>query len=89
LLLAWVVFPLVLGLVGAGWGLLCRELLRVQVDGVLVIPLGIAAVIVASGLLTASAALAPVTVVVVALVAAGGLLRYGTTRPRGFRSSTG
>lgn len=76
LLLAWVAFPLVLALVGAGWGLLCGDLFGAPVDGALVVPLGIAAVIVGAGLLTVSSAVAPATVVVVAVVAVIGLIRH-------------
>jgi hypothetical protein len=66
----------VLALLGAGWGLLCRELLRLPLDGALVVPFGIAAVIVVAGLLTASASIAPATVTVIAVVAALGLVRH-------------
>jgi hypothetical protein len=76
MLLAWVVFPLALALVGAGWGLLARELLRLPLDGALVVPFGIAVVIVAAGLLTSSASTAPVTVVVIAAGAGIGLARH-------------
>lgn len=76
MLLAWVAFPLVLALVGAGWGLLCGDLFGAPIDGALVIPLGVAAVIVVAGLLTLSSAVAPATVVVVAVLAAIGLIRH-------------
>ena len=75
MLLAWVAFPLVLALVGAGWGLLCGDLFGAPIDGPLVIPLGVAAVIVVAGLLTLWTAVAPATVVVVAVVAVIGLIR--------------
>jgi hypothetical protein len=76
MLLAWVVFPLVLALIGAGWGLLGRELLRLPLDGAAVVPFGIAVATVAAGLLTSSATTAPVTVAVIAAVAGGGLVRH-------------
>ncbi len=69
-------FPLVLSLVCAGWGLMCRSLFGLQVDGALVVALGFAAVIVAAGLLTASPVTAPGTVVVIAVVAVAGLVRH-------------
>lgn len=68
------VFPLVLALVGAGWGLICRSLLRIPLDSTLVVPFGLAVVILASGLLTAWPVIAPATVSVVAVVAAAGLV---------------
>lgn len=71
---AWVLFPFVLALVGAGWGLACRALLRIPLDGALIVPFGSAAVIVAAGLLTAWPVLAPATVSVVGVVAAAGLV---------------
>ena len=74
MLLAWVVFPLVLALVTGGWGLLCREVLGLALEGTLVVPFGFAAVIVVTGLLTASPVTAPATVVVVAAGAVAGLV---------------
>ena len=76
MLLAWVAFPLVLALVGAGWGLLCGDLFGAPIDGALVIPLGVAAVIVVAGLLTLSSAIAPATVAVVAVLGVIGLIRH-------------
>jgi hypothetical protein len=73
-LLSWVVFPLVLALVGAGWGLACRALLGIPLDGALVVPYGLVLVILAGGLLTAWPVLAPATVTVVAVVAVVGLV---------------
>jgi hypothetical protein len=73
--LAWVLFPLVLALSCAGWGLACRNLLGIELDGALMLPFGFAAVVVAAGLLTASATIAPATVTVIAVVAVLGLAR--------------
>ena len=76
MLLSWVVFPLVLALLCAGWGLLGRELLRLPLDGALVVPLGFVALIVATNLLTSWPALVPTTVAVSAVVAGLGLARH-------------
>jgi hypothetical protein len=89
LLLSWVVFPLVLALVGAGWGLICRSLLLIPLDGALVVPFGLALAILASGLLTAWPVLAPATVSVVAVVAAAGLVWHVARARRRIRLDPG
>ena len=73
LILAWVLFPFVLALIGAGWGFLVDRLSGGQVNGALLLPLGLAAALVVAGTLNAVAFTAPATVPVVAVGAAVGL----------------
>jgi hypothetical protein len=82
-LVAWLLFPVVLGLLGAGWGLLVRRLLWPELTGSLVIPLGVAALIVLGGLTTSASKLAPVTVPLAVLGALAGVVLHA--RDRGLR----
>lgn len=85
LLLAWVLFPLALAAVGAGWGTLLARVAGVRV-GALLVPLGLAGALVLAALLTAWSPLAPSAVPVVGVGAAGGLLLAWRARPwRGLR----
>ena len=59
LILSWVLFPLVLGAIGAGWGVLTERIAGARVNDALILPLGLAAALVVSGTLTAFAATAP------------------------------
>ena len=73
MLIAWIAFPLVLGLLGLGWGLLVRRLAGLAVADALILTLGLAAVIVVAALISSWAAIAGATVPVVAAGAVVGL----------------
>ena len=73
LILSWVLFPLVLALIGLGWGAIVERAAGARVDDALVLPLGLAAALVLAGTLTAFAATAPAAVPVVAVGAVIGL----------------
>jgi len=73
-LIAWVAFPLVLVLAGAGLGLLVERLAGLRLAGALVVPLGIAALIVLATLTTTWSATAPLTTPLVVALALAGLL---------------
>ena len=73
LIFSWVLFPLVLVLIGAGWGFVVERAAGTRVNEALLLPLGLAAAIVVAGTLTAFTALAPTAVPVVAIGAAAGL----------------
>jgi hypothetical protein len=73
LIASWVLFPLVLAAVGAGWGVLVERIVGERV-GVLLVPLGLAAALVAASLLTAWSAIAPAAVPVVGVGAFAGLV---------------
>ena len=74
LILAWVFFPLVLAAVGAGWGALVERAAGSTLSGALMIPLGLAAVIVVTTLLTEWSLTAPATVWVVGAGTVAGLV---------------
>ena len=77
LFVCWVVFPLVLGLVTIGCGLLVEQASGLSLPGALVLPLGLALAIVATDLVTMTDATARLaTPLVVALAAAGYALAY-------------
>ena len=59
LVIAWLLFPAVLGLICAGHGLLVDRLAGGRLPGVLVVPVGLAALIVVSQLTTYRGATAP------------------------------
>ncbi len=71
-MLSWVLFPLVLVAVGAGWGVLAEWLTGVRV-GILLVPLGLAAALVVASLLTAWSEIAPAAVPLVGVGAVAGL----------------
>jgi hypothetical protein len=73
LIVSWVLFPLVLAAVGAGWGVLVERLAGARV-GVLLVPLGLAAALVLASLLTAWSTIAPGAVPVVGVGALVGLV---------------
>jgi len=77
--LAWIAFPLVLAALGLGWGALVQDLVGEPLAGALLVPLGLAAAIVAATLLTTNGTTAPLAVPLVAVVAAAGLVRARTT----------
>jgi hypothetical protein len=73
-LLSWVVYPLVVAALGAGWGVLVEQAGGTRVRGALLIPLGLAAVIVVAGLLTLFTPTAPAAIVLCAVAGAAGLV---------------
>jgi hypothetical protein len=80
LLHAWVLFPAALGLAGYGLGLLAEEAAGRRIPGALLVPVGLAAVIVIGGIVTSWAATASLAAPVVAVVAVVGLVRHGRSR---------
>ncbi len=80
LIASWVLFPIVMAAIGAGWGVSVEWAAGLRVSGVLVVPLGLAAAIVAASLLTAFSVTAPAAVVLVGVVAVVGLV---ISRPLG------
>src|SRR5438445_7897602 len=72
MLVAWLVFPLLLGVLALGCGLLLEQVAGVRLPGALLLPAGLSLVVVAAGLATtteATAGLGPPAIV--ALAAAG------------------
>jgi hypothetical protein len=74
LILAWVVFPVVVAALGSGWGVLIEKAAGANYTDTLLIPLGLAGVLVVAGLLTAFASTAPAATPVVAAGAGIGLV---------------
>ena len=72
-ILSWVLFPVLLAAVGGGWGVLVERAAGRRL-GVLVVPAGSAAAIVAASLLTAWSVTAPAATPFVAVVAAVGVI---------------
>jgi hypothetical protein len=73
LILAWVAFPAVLTALGAGWGVLVEKAVGREVQGALVVALGLMAALGAAAILTASRSTAPAAVAIVAAVGVAGL----------------
>ena len=73
LILPWVLFPLVLAALGLGWGTLVELASGERLQGALLIPVGLAAVLVVAGTITGFSATAPAAVTVTALGAVVGL----------------
>jgi hypothetical protein len=80
LLHAWVLFPAALGLAGYGLGLLAEEASGRRMPGALLVPTGLAAVIVIGAIITSWSWSAPAAVWVVGVVAVIGLIRHGRSR---------
>ena len=80
LLHAWVLFPVALGLAGYGLGLLAEEASGRRMPWVLLLPTGVAAVIVIGAIITSWSATAPAAVWVVGVLAVIGLVRRGLSR---------
>jgi len=79
--LAWVAFPIVLGGLGLGWGVVIEELSGVRLaSGALLIPVGLAGALVVAGLLTTNGVTARLAVPVDGVVAVGGLVRARMSR---------
>jgi hypothetical protein len=72
-LAAWLVFPLLLALLALGCGLLVEEIGRFRLPGALLMPVGLALIIIASQLTTSTDATAELTVPLVTALAAAGL----------------
>lgn len=81
LILAWVFFPLVLAAVAAGWGVIVARAAGSAISGALLVPLGMAAVIVVTSLLTQWSVTAPAALPVVGVGAVAGLLLAWPWRP--------
>ena len=81
--MAWVVFPLVLAVLSLGCGLVVRAMAGGSIPGTLLLPTGLAAMIVIAQLLTMSARTAQLaTPAVVTVAVAGGLLVLPWRRPQ-------
>lgn len=74
LVLSWIFFPIMLAAVGAGWGVLVEKASGAVLPGALLIPVGLAAVIVEADLLTLFSATASAAVWVAAAGAIAGLV---------------
>jgi hypothetical protein len=75
LLICWLVFPIVLGLLCLGCGLLLERAAGIRLPGVLLVPVGFAVIVIAAQIATSSDATAELaTPLVVALAAAGFVL---------------
>lgn len=78
MLASWAVFPFVLGVLALGCGLLVEHFGRIRFAGGLVVPVGLAAIIVIGTAVSVVTGLRPLACVVVAGLAAGGFaLRRG------------
>jgi hypothetical protein len=81
LVAAWLAVPVLLTVLCAGWGTLAVRVAGIRVPGPLLVPVGLAAMIVVAGLLTVADATAELaTPVVLGLAVTGGLLAYGRDR---------
>ncbi len=80
LILSWVVFPLAMAAVGAGWGVLGERVAGIRLNDALLIPTGLAATLVVAGTVTAFPAIAPATVSVIGVGAVAGLILAGVSR---------
>jgi hypothetical protein len=74
MILSWLVYPLVLAALCAGWGVLVEKAGGAEVRDVLLLPVGFAAVLVVAGLLTAFSGSAPVATPLCAVGAVVGLV---------------
>jgi hypothetical protein len=85
LLGAWLLFPALLGIVAVGCGLLVERAARVALSRALLLPVGLAAIIVVAGFLTLADATAELATPAILGLAAAGLLlshRGGPALPR-------
>jgi hypothetical protein len=73
LLVPWLLFPLVLALVGLGFGLVLRALLDARIPGPVLLPAGLAAATVVASFTTWFSGLAWLTVPLLVAIAVGGL----------------
>src|SRR3954464_276843 len=72
MILSWIVFPLILAVLGLGCGMLLERTTGWLLPGPLVIPMGVAVMIVAAGFTTATDATAELTVPVIVFLAVAG-----------------
>ena len=77
---SWVLFPLLLAAIGAGWGVLVERAAGAQVNDALLLPVGMAAALIVAGSVTAFSSTAPAAVPVVAVGAAAGLILWARVR---------
>lgn len=84
LLAAWLLFPLLIGLIFLGWGLLVERLSGRDLPGVLLLPVGLSAVLVVSRVLVFSELTVDLALPLLAAVAVAGLL-LSRTRLRELR----
>ena len=92
LFVCWVVAPVVLALLALGCGLLVEQAAGIRLPGVLLVPLGLAVVVVAANLMTAVSVTAQFTTgLVVALAVTGLALSYPwrDRRPDGWALAAG
>jgi hypothetical protein len=82
LLIGWVVFPLVLGALCLGAGLFVEWVAGVAFDPTLLLPVGLATLIVVAGLATAASSTAPIATPCVVAVAVGGIAARPPVRRR-------
>jgi hypothetical protein len=82
LILAWVLFPLLLGVIGAAWGSLVERLAGESLDDALLLPVGLAAALVVAGTLGAFTGSAPLAAPVVAVGTLAGLPGAWAARQR-------
>src|SRR3954447_11525840 len=73
MILSWIVFPLILAVLGLGCGMLLERTTGWLLPGPLVIPMGVAVMIVVAGFTTATDATAELTVPVIVFLAVAGL----------------
>jgi hypothetical protein len=74
MILSWLVYPLVLAALGGGWGVLVEKAMGREVADALVIPLGLAAVLVIGGLFTAFSGTASIATPLCAVGAVVGIV---------------
>jgi hypothetical protein len=82
LILAWVLFPLVLALIGAAWGSLVERVAGESLDDALLLPVGLAAVLVVAGTLGAFTSTSPLATPVIAIGTLAGLPGVWAARQR-------
>ena len=82
LVVSWLLFPLVLGLLSLGSGLLLEFVAGQEIPRTLLLPLGFAAIVVVSLCTTASSETAHLTTPLVVALAAAGLVLAFPWRPR-------
>jgi hypothetical protein len=82
LIVAWVLFPLVLALIGAAWGSLVERAAGESLDDALLLPVGLAAALVLAGTLGAFTATSPLAAPVIAIGTLAGLPGVWAARRR-------
>jgi hypothetical protein len=82
LIVAWILFPLVLALIGAAWGSLIERAAGESLDDALLLPVGLAAALVVAGTLGAFTATSPLAAPVIAIGTLAGLPGVWAARQR-------